>query len=202
METLKIGNKAIEGLLQLIGPGDLGPTVKTGKGQSLHRSAEPEERHLRTIFGEHMFRRYVYSRGSKRKTELRPIDSRLGLSPRIGSYLFEEFSQLFCIETAFGQAAVNLQTVFGQKLSVNTLESISHTMGVDAKTYIEQVPKPPAKEKSQLLVASLDAKGVPLIQAEPLKVKAFETRKQRPGKRRECSTQRRANANRLHAGGC
>lgn len=41
------------------------------------------------------------------------LDARLGLSPRIGSYLLEEFTQMFCVETVFGQAAQNITTMTG-----------------------------------------------------------------------------------------
>jgi hypothetical protein len=47
----------------------------------------------------------VYREYENRKIELRPIDARLGLSPRVCSQLLEEFTQMFCVENAFGQAA-------------------------------------------------------------------------------------------------
>jgi hypothetical protein len=182
--VLRLGHAAMEGLLELQGLGDLGETVSTEEGRTLHRSQEPAERRLRTVFGEHRFRQYVYSRGAKRAIELRPIDARLELSPRVGSYLLEEFSQLFCLETAFGQSSENLERVFQQTIPVDTLEAVSRQMGTDAKRYAEELPVPPAKEEGKLLVVTLDGKGVPLIQAEPAKVKAFESRRLRPGNRR------------------
>jgi hypothetical protein len=183
-QILLIGHKAMDALLQFQGTGDLGVSVTTEEGRTLKRSETPHDRPLRTIFGQHLFQQYVYSRGANRKIELRPIDARLSLSPRISSYLLEEFSQLFCIEAAFGQSATNLQRVFGQQLSVDTLESISHSMGADAETYLDTLPAPVACEEGELLVATMDAKGVPLFSEQPDKVKAFETRKQRPGNRR------------------
>jgi hypothetical protein len=183
-QVLRIGYLALNALLALQGIGDLGEKVTTAEGKTLQRSEEPQSRPLRTIFGEHAFEQFVYSRGEHRAIELRPIDARLSLSSRVCSNLLEEFSQLFCIDTAFGQSARNLETVFGQKLSVNTLEAISQHMGDDAKSFSEALPTPPASEEAELFVATLDAKGVPLIQPEPAKVKAFETRKLRPGNRR------------------
>src|SRR3982074_2704958 len=75
--VLEIGRAAIELFLQGQGDGDLGAHVTTEEGALLCRSAAVVERPLRTIFGEHAFRAFVYSRGSHRKIELRPIDARL-----------------------------------------------------------------------------------------------------------------------------
>jgi len=44
---------------------------------------------------------------------LRPIDARLNLPAGKGSYLWEEFSQYFCVEQAFGQSAGALDVVLG-----------------------------------------------------------------------------------------
>lgn len=123
--VLRIGRCAIDAASRLQGEGDLGPTQTAADGRERRRSQGPEPRRLRSIFGEHEFRQYEYSRGAHRAIELRPIDARLGLSPRIGSYLMEEFTQLFCVESAFGLAARNFATVFGQQVPVDTLESIA-----------------------------------------------------------------------------
>lgn len=182
--VLRLGHAAMNGLLALQGLGDLGETVTTEDGRTLHRSKEPTERRLRTVFGEHLFRQFVYASGAKRAVELRPIDARLELSARVGSYLLEEFSQLFCLETAFGQSSENLEKVFQQRIPVDTLESISRQMGADAKCYSEALPVPATESEGDLLVVTMDGKGVPLIQPKPAKIKAFESRRLRPGNRR------------------
>src|SRR5690242_16054807 len=94
--VLRIGHAATEMFLQAQGNGDLGPTCTTEAGQTLLRSDESVERPLKTIFGDHTIRAYVYTPGdSHEKIELRPIDVRLQLSDRLTSYLLEEFSQYF-----------------------------------------------------------------------------------------------------------
>lgn len=183
-QVLVMGRHAIDATLRLQGDGDLGATHTTADGRELRRSAGTEHRRLRTIFGEHEFQQYQYSAGAGRAIELRPIDARLGLSPRIGSYLFEEFTQLFCVETAFAQSARNFTTVFRQEVPVDTLEAIARRMGAAAESYADAMPTPLAADEGELLVATMDAKGVPLIPEHPLPVKAFETRRLRPGNRR------------------
>jgi hypothetical protein len=181
--VLEIGQNAIELFLEAQGNGDLGVSVATEDGAVLQRSAAVVERPLRTIFGEHSFQAYVYSQGSKKKIELRPIDARINLPEGKASYLLQEFSQLFCVEKAFGVGHRQIQTVFRQKLSVDVLEDINRAMGEQADRFLDQLPKPPARQEGEILVSTADGKGVPLVQEDALQVPAFD-KKERPGNRR------------------
>jgi hypothetical protein len=149
----------------------------------LYRSDTPMTRPLRTIFGTHAFEAYVYAQGSKRRIELRPVDARLNLPEGKASYLLQEFSQLFCVEKAFGVGARQFEKVFGQRLSVDVLEEINRDMGQQAERFLDALPKPPAKEEGAILVASADGKGVPLVKEDAQQVPAFDE-KERPGNRR------------------
>ena len=78
--VLNIGHAAVEQLLALQGDGDLGEAVTTEQGVTLQRSEKPVKRPLRTVFGEHVIKAFVYAPGPKKKIALRPVDARLGLS--------------------------------------------------------------------------------------------------------------------------
>lgn len=181
--ALRIGYAAIEQLLMLQGDGDLGERVITADGRCLERSEKPAERPLRTVFGEHTIRAYVYAAGSHEAIELRPVDARLSLSAGCCSYFFEEFSQYFCVDQAFGQASQGLLTVLHQEVSVNTLEHINRRMGGQAEGFLDELPTPPAKEEGELLVFTADGKGVPLVKEDAERVPAFDE-VERPGNRR------------------
>jgi len=181
--VLELGHAAVELFLQAQGNGDLGEHLTTKDGAVLYRSENPVQRPLRTIFGEHAFQSFVYSRGSNRKIELRPIDARLNLPEHKASYLLQEFTQLFCVEKAFGVGARQFETVFDQKLSVDVLENINRDMGEQADRYLDQLPTPPTKEEGAILVTTGDGKGVPLVVDDAQKVPAFD-KKERPGNRR------------------
>ncbi|MEO1983111.1 MAG: hypothetical protein ABGZ24_21585 [Fuerstiella sp.] len=99
--VLQIGQAAMKLLIDLQPDGDLGPTVETSDGVTLHRSEQPVDRPLQTIFGRFEIPGFVYSRGANRKVELRPVDALLQLPDSYGSYLFEEFAQFFCVEQAY-----------------------------------------------------------------------------------------------------
>jgi hypothetical protein len=181
--ALQIGHAAIEQLLVLQGDGDLGESVATADGRRLERSEEPAERPLRTVFGEHAIRAYVYAAGAHEKIELRPIDARLSLPPGRCSYFFQEFSQYFCVDQAFGQASQGLAMVLRQEVSVDTLERINRRMGEQAEEFLDRLPTPPAKEEGAWLVFTADGKGVPLVKADAQRVPAFD-KAERPGNRR------------------
>jgi hypothetical protein len=181
--VLEIGHAAVDLFLEAQGDGDLGDSVTTAEDTVLYRSDSIMTRPLRTIFGEHSFEAYVYSQGSKRKIELRPIDARLNLPEGKASYLLQEFSQLFCVEKAFGVGARQFETVFGQKLSVDVLEDINRDMGRQAERFLDVLPKPPAKKEGEILVTTADGKGVPLVKEDAQQVPAFDE-KERPGNRR------------------
>jgi hypothetical protein len=181
--VLDIGRVAVDLFLDAQGDGDLGSSVIGKEDLVLHRSDSVQKRPLRTIFGEHAVQAYVYSRGSKTKIELRPIDARINLPEGKASYLLQEFTQLFCIEKAFRVGARQFETVFGQKLSVDVLEDINRALGEQADRFLDQLPKPPAQKEGALLVTTADGKGVPLVKEDAQKVPAFDN-KERPGNRR------------------
>ena len=183
-KVLEMGRLATDRFLQGQGDGDLGPTVQTEDGTELHRSESPLKRPLRTVFGEHAFDAYVYAPGPKQKIALRPIDARLNLPAGKYSYLLEEFSQYFCVEQAFGQAAKSFHTVLGQKLSVDTLERTNQRVGEQAGDYLDALPTPPVEEEGELLVATADGKGVPLIRDNVEAPPVHGPKPSRPGNRR------------------
>jgi hypothetical protein len=181
--VLKMGHSAVELFLAAQGNGDLGEHVETEAGTVLHRSDEPVERPLRTIFGAHALKTYVYACGPKRRIELRPIDARINLPEGKASYLLQEFSQLFCVEKAFGVGARQFETVFHQRLSVDVLEDINRALGEQAERFLDKLSPPPPAAEGAMLVATADGKGVPLVKQDAQQVPVFEE-KERPGNRR------------------
>lgn len=183
-QVLEIGQAAMDLYLQLQGDGDLGETVTTEEGSELVRSEEPVPRRLRTVFGEHVFAAYVYAPGPKKKIALRPVDARIGLPAGVHSYLFEEFSQYFSVDQAFGMAGGQMHKVLGQRTSVDSLERINRRLGEQAEEFFDHsLPTPPAAEEGELLVVTADGKGVPLVKADAERMPVFDKR-ERPGNRR------------------
>ena len=183
-EVLQIGFQAMELFVAHQGDGDLGPEVQPENGKTLFRSEQSMPTVIRSIFGEHTFEQFNYSTGKRKKIELRPVSARMSLPQCRWSHLMQEFSQVFCVEQSYDQAAANLELVLNQQFSVDTVESINQQMGHSAGEFLADLPEPEPASEAKLLVASADCKGVPLIKQDAEKVPAFETAKKNPGNRK------------------
>ncbi len=176
--VLKTGFLAMELFTKLQGKGDLGDQAVTESGKTLRRSDTPTD----TLFGRSSVNTPLNSTpispGKNKNIVMHLISARMQLPEHRWSYLLQEFSQMFCVESAFNQAADNLELVFGAKFSVDTLEQTSQRMEVEADAFLDDLPTPQKKDEAELLVASADCKGVPLIKDDAAKVAAFENSKE------------------------
>ncbi|MEZ6129199.1 MAG: ISKra4 family transposase [Planctomycetaceae bacterium] len=179
----QIGHELMKMFLDLQPDGDLGETITMESGNTLHRSAAPVDRPLQTIFGCFNVNGYVYSRGANRKIELRPVDARLQLPGGYASYLFEEFSQFFCVEQAYSQSREAIDRVFGQNVSVETLQRINGRVGLQVEAWLDELAAPQAHEEGELLVLTADGKGVPLITQDARRVPLFDQELRRGNRR-------------------
>lgn len=182
---LAVGGKVMDAFLEAQQNGDQGNIV-THEDQTLHRSEEPVCRPLRTIFGHHQFMQFVYRASSDVKSAIvwRPVDQRLGLSTDRYSPLLQEFSMLFCCEQSFHGSVAAFAQVFGQTLSVDTLEKTSRRMAAEGESFLQTLEAPPSSEEGEILVMTADGKGVPLVKQDAQRLLPFEDKAQRPGNRR------------------
>jgi len=179
----RMGNVATGMFIGLQGEGDLGQTVTTEEGVTLHRSAGLVNRPLQTVFGLFHIRAYVYARGPKKRIELRPVDARMSLPNGHSSYLFEEFSQYFCVEQAFDRSLQAIERVMRQSLSKETLERINRHVGDQAEHYLDELCAPPVENEGAVMVLTGDGKGVPLVKAELESVPIFDPEERRGNRR-------------------
>lgn len=184
-QLLKLGKHLTDQFLKAQRDGDLGQTT-SNEDSILHRSKKPVTRKLRSVFGEHSFDAYVYrtQRNEKSAIALRPVDQRLKIGPDRYSPLCQEFSMMFCIDQAFHSACETFEAIFRQRLSVDTLERISRRMGEEACEFMNAVPAPDPTEEGEILVATADGKGVPMVRADAVRLRACDPRPDRPGNRR------------------
>jgi hypothetical protein len=97
---------------------------------------------------------------------LRPIYARINLPEGKTSYLLQEFTQLCCVEKAFGVGARQFEAVFHQRLSVDVLEDINRAMGEQADRFLDDLLPPPRAAEGAILVATADGKGVSLVKQD------------------------------------
>jgi hypothetical protein len=192
---LQVGLQLLKKFGKMQGDGDRGETIidptpapagaPSGE-RLLYRSQTRITRSIRSIFGSADFSVYVYHIKDDPNSAIafRPFDAALQITPERYSPLLQEYSMLFCCEQSFRGAAESFEKVFGQQLSVDTLEKVSRRMGHAAAEFMHQKPAPPADEEGQFLVLTADGKGVPLVKPEALRLAAFEEKAVRPGNRR------------------
>ena len=76
---LSLGLTLLKAFVAGAGTGDEGEQVSRGD-RTLQRSEQPRERWYRSVFGKLSIRRWVYTRGVKKKIEHAPTDARLGFA--------------------------------------------------------------------------------------------------------------------------
>ena len=123
------------------------------------------DRDHRTVFGRVEVRRLGYSaRGEDR---ICPADETLRLQERSYSYEVQRLSVIESVKGPYEESVKTLERYTGLKMSKRTCEDILQDSAVDFKEFYQQRVLPSASETSQILVASVDGKGVPMKQAKP-----------------------------------
>jgi hypothetical protein len=163
-ELLALGADLFGDFLNQTGTGDKGPTATLDNGQVVNR-LEPHGRRLVTIFGVFRILRSVYGSREGQKIDWVPTDQRLQLPESDISYLLQDWSQRLDVEQAFGTVAEILMDIFELNLSVDTLETGSQHMAESAPAFRAAQPAPDPKAEGELLVASEDNKGIPMVRS-------------------------------------
>jgi hypothetical protein len=161
-QVLALGAELFGEFLRLASTGDKGSTATLDDGRTVRR-LEPRDRRLVTVFGVFCFPRSVYGTREGQKIEWVPSDQRLQLPEGEVSYLLQNWGQMLDVEQAFGTVAEMLREIFGLDLSVDTLEKGNRHMAGAAAAFRAAQPAPDPKAEGELLVASEDNKGVPMV---------------------------------------
>jgi hypothetical protein len=160
---LRLGTMLFGAFLKLVGPGDLGETATLDDGRVVPRLPEQRTRRLLTVFGPFDISRWVYAQRDGQKIELAPTDQRLQLPEGELSYLLQEWDQLLGVEHAFGKVRDTMNTILRLKQSVDTLEHNNRQMSETVLEFHESQPPVKASEEAELLVATEDNKGIPMV---------------------------------------
>ena len=91
---------------------------------------------------------------------------------------------MFCCEHAFHVGADSFETIFRQKLSVDTLERTSRALGKQAAEFLDSLVDPPVEAEGKFLVQTADGKGVPMVREDAQRLRACDPKPERPGNRR------------------
>jgi hypothetical protein len=193
---LELGRKLLEGFIEQAGAGDEGPTLSR-QGKTLRRSQRPHRKPYRSIFGVVRISRYVYFTREKQKVEAVPLDERLGVPAGEQSYVLEDWIARLVVQMPYGEAVNTLYQWFGLDTSVRAAEKIVRQLGEYVEPYRATRPAPPAASEAEVVVVTVDGKGVPV--RRPLEQR-LEEEAGIPRHKRSCRTGYAKASKRLHRG--
>ena len=144
------------------GTGDVGPSLDHAAG-TWKRLADLHPRRYVSIFGELTIERTVYGTREKQKLQAVPLDAQLGLPDGDFSYLLQDWLQERCLDTDYAGAVQGLAAILRLHPSVRSAEHMTRQLAADVPDFQAQQPLPPVTEQAELLVATADHKGVPMV---------------------------------------
>lgn len=159
---LQIGFEVVEQYIAHRGDGDVGETAPARDGRTLRRSDEPHERRYVSIFGEHLFPRFVYAQREGQKIERLLVDEQLGLPEGDFSYVLQDWLQRFTLKESFQEAGNSLETLLGLRPSNRSIEHMNQHLAEPAEEFRVVQGPPDPEQEAELLVYANDCKGVPM----------------------------------------
>jgi hypothetical protein len=136
-----------------------------------------------SIFGEVEIRRAYYW-GPAEKGWF-PLDAELNLPEQCYSYLLQEWGELLGTDGSFEKVTERLETLFRVKFWSQGVQQVAQAASQDVQPFYEQLPAPAADKEGELLVATVDGKGVPIRPEEPQGQKIRIGPGEKPNKKKE-----------------
>lgn len=182
-QVLAMGHQVFGCFLREQGNGDVGESLELPDGRTLKRFQSMCGRRLVTIFREFRFLRVGYGIRERQAAECIPLDQRLQLPESVVSYVLQDWVEMLAVEVAFASAVKMLETLLGVSLSGDSAERVCLQMAVAVDGFQASQPAPPVEEEGQILVATIDHKGIPMVHpaAEPAAA-AHRTKGKKPKK--------------------
>jgi hypothetical protein len=176
---LPIGLAAIKLYFAQRGTGDVGPAITQADGGVLPREPKRRRRDYCSLFG-----KFAVARTCDRtpgEPGIFPLDAQINLPERCYAYFLQEWMTVFEVEHPFKESADFFAQLFDLEVAESVLMEVAKEASEDYEGFYAQRPMPPADSERELLVVSFDGKGVPMIKAEAVKLKA----KLGPGEKRQ-----------------
>jgi hypothetical protein len=164
-ELLGLGLTLLRQFVAQHGSGDSGATLATATG-TWKRLADLHPRRYVSIFGELTIERTVYGTRAQQKIQAVPLDAQLGLPDGDFSYLLQSWLQERCLDTNYAEAIRGLAAILRVQPSVRSVEDMTRHMAAEVPDFQAQQPLPGLVAQAELLVATADHKGVPMVRRD------------------------------------
>jgi len=153
----------LETHIQQRGNGDVGPALR------VIRDGEPTRyshrrlhtRVLKTIFGPVRIRRLSYSRAGA--TSIHPLDEALQLPARSFSYQVQRRMVQAAVQGTFRETSQRIAEITGAPVPLRSLEEVIQEAAQDFDAFYAGRTPEPWTATGSLLVAAVDAKGIPML---------------------------------------
>ena len=167
---LPIGLAAMKLYFAQRGTGDGGPAITRADGGVLPREPKLRRRDYFSLFGKFAVARTCYRVPGE--PGIFPLDAQVNLPKRCYSYFLQEWMTLFEVEHPFKESASWFEQLFDLEVAESVLMAVAKEAPEDYEGFYAQRPISPQDTEGELLVVSFDGKGVPMIKAEAVKLKA------------------------------
>jgi hypothetical protein len=167
---LPIGLAAMKLYFAQRGTGDVGPAVTQADGVFLPREQKLRGRDYFSLFGKFAVPRTCYR--TPGEPGIFPLDAQVNLPERCYSYFLQEWMTVFAVEHPFQESAGFFGQLFDLEVAESVLMEVAKEAPQDYEDFYAQQPLCPADTEGDILVVSFDGKGVPMIKAEAVKLKA------------------------------
>ena len=167
---LPIGLAAMQLYFAQRGTGDVGPAVMLDDGARLPREKRLRGRDYFSLFGKFAVARTCYR--TPGEPGIFPLDAQVNFPVRCYSYFLQEWMTVFAVEHPFQESSSWFEQLFDLEVAESVLIEVAQEAPADYEDFYAQRPMPPEESKGELLVVSFDGKGVPMIKAEAVKLKA------------------------------
>lgn len=161
----QLGLKLLTWFATEAGDGNVGETIEHD-GRTLRRSKALHEKTYRSVFGVVKVLRYVYCLRERQAIERAPTDEKLGLPKGEMSYILEDLSLQLTTEATYAEVVRILEQVLHVKTTTRAVETAVRNVGKFAESYHEQKSPVDHRTDKELLVLTVDGKGVPVRRSQ------------------------------------
>jgi hypothetical protein len=167
---LPIGLAAMKLYFAQRGPGDVGPAITRADGVLLPREVPLRGRDYFSLFGKFAVARTCYR--APGEPGIFPLDAQVNLPERCYAYFLQEWMTWFEVEHPFKERAGFFAQLFDLDVAESVVMEVAKEAPQDYEDFYAQRPMPPEESAGELLVVSVDGKGVPMMKEEAVKLTA------------------------------
>jgi len=160
---LKYGRSLLQEVVDSHGGGKLNGQVKNAQGDPVAYNGSKSRQYL-SIFGSLEIKRaYYWSPGV---AGFCPLDSKINLPEHKYSYLLSQWTQSQVANQPYSEVVENMQQMLGLTLYTEGQERISQQIAGDVQSFYREENSVDPETEGEVLLATSDCKGVPMVPAE------------------------------------